>query len=226
MGILLGMLVFILAVAVGVVVFVVYKANALKNKVEDAAIDAAKQVIIENAPKVGKVIKDKVNSKLNLLVILISMCSFTSFSQSDTVKMTCCSSKDSVKNYNTYLGGDISLSNGNDFKTNTFISMEYGVCSANFGAAVVFGRGNIDGMGRKGDNLTNYFLEGKVMGYIPIGNLVSTVMFGYGGYVNTPNMFIEYGAGIGYTKKNITYGILYSNWGGTNYITPNISYNF
>ncbi len=228
MGILLGLLIFVLAVGVSVLLFGVYKANQMKNKVEGAVVDGIKQVIVENAPKVAKSVSEKVNKKINPMVFLILFSSFTSFSQIVVVKPHADSTivSDTVVNdFVPYIGGGISLSSGSDFYVNSYASIEFGMNKSNFGMAMVIGRGNLSGINST-DNIRNYYYEGKVMGYMPMGKVISSVMFGYGGYFDTPHMFIEYGMGISYTRGKISYGVLYSNWDGIDYITPNISYNF
>ena len=61
---------------------------------------------------------------------------------------------------------------------------------------------------------------------MPLGDLSGSVIFGYGGYFNSSRNFIEYGAGISYKVKHISYGVMVSNWDGVTYVTPNITYNF
>lgn len=45
------------------VLFVVYKANKFKNKVEDTVIDGVKQVIVEHGPEAVKYVKNKIENK-------------------------------------------------------------------------------------------------------------------------------------------------------------------
>lgn len=56
-----------LAILLGVVViailFVVYKANKFKNRVEDTVIDGVKQVIVEHGPEAVKYVKNKIDKK-------------------------------------------------------------------------------------------------------------------------------------------------------------------
>lgn len=45
------------------ILFVVYKANRFKNKVEDTVIDGVKQVIVEHGPEAVKYVKNKIEKK-------------------------------------------------------------------------------------------------------------------------------------------------------------------
>ena len=45
------------------ILFVVYKANRFKNKVEDTVIDSVKQVIVEHGPEAVKYVKNKIEKK-------------------------------------------------------------------------------------------------------------------------------------------------------------------
>jgi hypothetical protein len=53
----LGILLVVIAFTI---LFVVYKVNKLKNKVEDTVIDGVKQVIVEHGPEAVKYVKNKV----------------------------------------------------------------------------------------------------------------------------------------------------------------------
>lgn len=125
-----------------------------------------------------------------------------------------------------YASIGLSLSNGDDFNTGSYSSVEYGINYHNLSLGAVFGRGNLDGIFRKGDALRNYYFEVKSVGNFPVGILNGSVLFGWGGYFNTSHLFIEYGMGISYSHKKMTYGMTYSNWDGTDYMTPSITFNF
>jgi hypothetical protein len=45
------------------ILFVVYKANRFKNKVEDTVIDSVKQVIVEHGPEAVKYVTKKIEKK-------------------------------------------------------------------------------------------------------------------------------------------------------------------
>jgi hypothetical protein len=53
----------LLGVVVIVILFVVYKANKFKNRVEDTVIDGVKQVIVEHVPGAVKYVKNKIDKK-------------------------------------------------------------------------------------------------------------------------------------------------------------------
>ena len=45
------------------ILFVIYKANRFKNKVEDTVIDGVKQVIVEHGPEAVKYVTKKIDKK-------------------------------------------------------------------------------------------------------------------------------------------------------------------
>ena len=45
------------------ILFVIYKANRFKNKVEDTVIDGVKQVIVEHGPEAVKYVTKKIEKK-------------------------------------------------------------------------------------------------------------------------------------------------------------------
>lgn len=151
--------------------------------------------------------------KVLLLVCLIST---AVFAQSD-------STKSKITGY-TSLG--LSVSTGNDFLSTSYPSLEGGIMRDNLCLGIVAGRGNFVGMGQKSDNIQNYYYEGKMTACLPLGILTGSVIFGYGGYFKSKHMFIEYGGGVSYTKGNISYGVLCSNWDNVVYLTPSITLNF
>lgn len=155
---------------------------------------------------------------LTLLILTISLTSFAQTKDSLVVK-----EKAKVCGY---LALGLSITNSSDFLNSNYLSLEGGATYKDFGAALVVGRGNLEGMFSKTDKIENYYLEGKVFYGFPIKMITLTPFIGYGGYINTKHMFIEYGAGISYTYKSVGFGLSYSNWDGVNYITPCVSYNF
>jgi hypothetical protein len=136
--------------------------------------------------------------------------------------------KDSTKAKVTgYASLGFSTSNGNDFKAASYVAVESGIMFKNVALGGIFGRGNLTGMGRKTDVIANYYYEVKASGYLPIyDNLTCDVLFGWGGYFNSNHRLIEYGVGMVYQQGKIGYGVMYSNWDGVNYVTPNITFNF
>jgi ABC-type methionine transport system permease subunit len=53
----------VLVVIAGIALFVTYKANKFKNKVEDTVIDAVKETIVKHGPETVKYIKNKIEKK-------------------------------------------------------------------------------------------------------------------------------------------------------------------
>jgi hypothetical protein len=125
-----------------------------------------------------------------------------------------------------YLSIGLSVTNSSDFLTSSYTGLEGGIMYRDFGTGLVFGRGSLRGLGSDSDDITNYFVEGKVSYSHTFKMVTFTPFFGYGGYINTKHKFIEYGIGASYTIKNISIGVAFSNWDETNYLTPNITYNF
>lgn len=125
-----------------------------------------------------------------------------------------------------YISMGLSVTNSSDFLTSSYTGIEGGITYRDFGTGLVFGRGSLRGLGSDSDDITNYFVEGKVSYSHTFKMVTFTPFVGYGGYVNTKHKFIEYGIGASYSINNISIGVAFSNWDGTNYLTPNITYNF
>lgn len=128
--------------------------------------------------------------------------------------------------YTPYVSVGLSMSNMDNFRNGSYFSLETGVCRDNVALGVVIGRGNITGMFKNGDAISNYYYEPKATVTFPLGKLTGTAIFGIGGYFGSSHMLIEYGSGVYYQIGKVAYGMLYSNWDGVDYITPNITYNF
>jgi|ERR1035437_272104 hypothetical protein len=157
--------------------------------------------------------------KKTLFLLLICLVSTSVTAQCDSTK--------TKEKPSGYLSAGLSTSNGNNFKAVSYVALEGGVMYKNVTLGAIFGRGNLIGMGRNTDVLGNYYYEFKTSGYLPIyGNLTCDVLFGWGGYFNSTHFLIEYGVGMVYNIGKIGYGVMYSNWDGVNYITPNITFNF
>jgi hypothetical protein len=150
-----------------------------------------------------------------VVLLVMSMWVITAFAQ------------DSTKcKFNKYISLGLSLSNNTDFKSGSYSSLEFGLMSDDISFGAVFGRGNLNDAFNKNDIIGNYFYELKVSPSYKLGKLSGNIVLGYGGYFSTSHNFIEYGNGISYTHKKLTYGILVSNWDGVDYITPSITFNF
>jgi hypothetical protein len=161
-----------------------------------------------------------VNKKITMKKILFLACvlfASTAFAQT----------KDSVK-YSPitgYVSLGLSMTNSSDFVSSSYTGLEGGICYKNLSVGAIFGRGSLRGMWSEGDNIKQYFYEVKATGTKEFGCITGSVLFGYGGYFNTSHHFIEYGAGIGYNYKDFSFGLTCSNWDGTTYITPCVTYN-
>jgi hypothetical protein len=119
-----------------------------------------------------------------------------------------------------YSGVGISLGNEiTNFKESAYLSIENGLMFHDFYGGIVLGNGDL----RLEDK--NYFYEIKAGYSFPIGILSGNTFFGYGRYFESSG-FIEYGTGISYSCKKVSFGVSYSNWAGNDYITPSITYNW
>jgi hypothetical protein len=127
---------------------------------------------------------------------------------------------------NKYVSWGVSMSNNSDFNTGSYSSLEFGVIYNDVAAGLVFGRGSLQGVFDKTDNIRNYFYELKVSPSFPIGKVYGNIILGVGGYIDTKHNFIEYGLGVSYTHKKIGYGVSFTNWDGVDYVTPSITFNF
>jgi len=125
-----------------------------------------------------------------------------------------------------YLSYGLSMANSTDFRASSYTGIEGGVMYDNIGVGVVFGRATLQGLGRRTDNINEYFYEVKTSASFPIGKLSGSVILGYGGYFGSSRNFIEYGGGITYNVNKFGYGVSCTNWGGIAYITPSITFNF
>jgi len=61
-GVLIALAIILGLIAIAIL-FVVYKANRFKNKVEDTVIDSVKQVIVEHGPEAVKYVTKKIEKK-------------------------------------------------------------------------------------------------------------------------------------------------------------------
>jgi hypothetical protein len=53
----------IMGLMAAAVLFVVYKANKFKNRIEDTVVDGVKQVIVDHGPEAVKYVKGKIKKK-------------------------------------------------------------------------------------------------------------------------------------------------------------------
>ena len=59
----LVVLAIILVLIASAVIFIVYKANKFKKRIEDTVVDGVKQVIVEHGPEAVKYVKGKIEKK-------------------------------------------------------------------------------------------------------------------------------------------------------------------
>ena len=148
----------------------------------------------------------------NLVLLLICVLAFNSFAQ-DSCKVT------------KYVSVGLSMTNGDEFVSNAFNSIDFGVTKHDISMGVSLGRGNLKGMFRESDDLKNYYYEFKVSPSFPLGYISLNLLLGVGGYFKTPTSFIEYGFGFSHSYKSFSYGCSFSNWDGLNYVSPSITFN-
>ena len=118
---------------------------------------------------------------------------------------------------------------GTTFNEVSYPSIEGGiVCNNEISFGVQIGRNQTKDIFKKDDAIQNYYWEVKLSPVFKLGPIDGNVSFGLGNYFKTDisNYFADYGFGISKTYYKITYGIGASNWAGTNYLTPSITYNF
>lgn len=164
-----------------------------------------------------------------LFTILAIFATLFATAQCNTDSTSACSSK---TKFSPYLSFGVSLTNSNEateqtrFSVRNYMGLEGGVCYGNLGLGAVLGRSFLLGSFASDDHINNYFAEVKSTVTQPVGNVNVTGLFGYGTYLGTKRNFIEYGLGMSYSINKFAYGMTFSNWDGTNFVTPSITYNF
>ena len=164
--------------------------------------------------------------KLFTLALLCLSLSLVAQTKIDSVKTKVATTDTSKLKVCGYLSWGISVTNSSNFFESSYTGLEGGITYGDFGAGLIFGRGSLSGLGSKGDNIQNYFYEAKTFYSHPIGKFTPSILFGFGGYIATKHNFIEFGAGVSYSVKKMSYGITVSDWDGKPYLTPSVTYNF
>ncbi len=156
-----------------------------------------------------------------ILVLLTLMIS--AFVSAQTIE----SKEESKIGYYGALGLSIGNSSDSDFQHTSYPSIEAGITKDNVTLGLAVGRSNLADFGKelKGSNINNYWYEAKGTASTPIGITNGYIVLGVGNYINTDTVFIEYGAGINYTLKKITYFVQASNWDRVWYNSVGVSFN-
>jgi hypothetical protein len=136
-----------------------------------------------------------------------------------------CAQENTTK-LSVYISAGLSISNtrGANFSYSSYPSIEAGIMKKNASLGLVLGRNNLDSL--DSDRISNYWYEVKGALYLPLGNYNGYALLGIGNYMNTSQFFIEYGLGCSYAWKHFGVFAQASNWDGTWYATPGISYTF
>ena len=151
-------------------------------------------------------------------VLIIALTSFTlnSYAQTDSTKK---------KSLDCYFAASVSMSTGDNFKQNSYPSIELGVCFKNIAFGINTGRFNFDESPYGVEKYDYYYYELKTVAYFPLGSLKGYAIAGWGQY--KPNhSFIEYGGGFVYSIKKFDLIMQVSNWDRIVYLSPGIAYNF
>lgn len=125
-----------------------------------------------------------------------------------------------------YVSAGWSISNTFDttLAYSSYPSIEAGLMKNNFSLGLVFGRANLSGFNH--DNSSNYWYELKAGLYFPVGKFNGYALLGLGNYISSERFFVEYGAGASYSFNKFGVFAQASNWDGTWYVTPGVSYTF
>ena len=119
----------------------------------------------------------------------------------------------------------ISISNGATFKDATFPWIEVGLDYEKFDVGLNLGRGSLN---FKDDDITQYYAELKgSTDIVTFSTVKGYAICGVGTFLNTKQVFIEYGlgAGVTLTKKSVV-TVQYSNWNKDNYVSFGIQTSF
>jgi hypothetical protein len=122
-----------------------------------------------------------------------------------------------ISKFKPYVSLGVAISSDPDYVNGSSPSIEVGVIKENVSFGLCIGRNTFDYKGD--DKLSNYCYEVK-------GILNGSVILGAGQYFKSSGTFIEYGFGLSYDIKNISYGIAYSNFDRVDFISPSITYIF
>lgn len=151
--------------------------------------------------------------KLILLVALFA--SVFTFAQTETTE----------SKFSPYIAGGISIGNDNGtdltFSEMSCASIEVGVMYENLSFALVTGLNSFS----TADQIGEYFYEGKVVASKSLGYVDGFVLAGVGSFFGRGDIFIEYGVGLSKEFEGFGTFVQVSNWNGTMYVTPGISFS-
>lgn len=144
-------------------------------------------------------------SLLTTLLLVIAV-AFTSNAQTDV-----------------YAAGGVSIGNSgtSDFASTSYPSLELGIMRDNYSVGLVAGLSDFN------DNSTSWY-------ELKLSHTVLSNDDGYGVYIlggvgtydGSQRVFIEYGTGVSYSWEHLGIFTQASNWDGSWYITPGLSYTF
>lgn len=157
------------------------------------------------------------------IILLLCLITTISYGQKHTVILKQTDTISVPVKFKPYISIGVSLSNNDKISDGASQSIEVGFTKENISLGLSIGR---DTFNYSSDKLSNYYVEPKITGSLPFGVLTGTLIFGVGKYINSTSNFIEYGSGLIYSVKQISYGITYSNFNKVDYISPSITYTF
>lgn len=118
-----------------------------------------------------------------------------------------------------YVSTSISFPNTADIKNNAYPTIEMGMMEKNVTFGICLGVNSF--------NSDRFFMEAKTTAYFPIGAVKGFGLLGVGVNSLNTHLFIEYGTGLSFSlNKTFDLSFAVSNWDGTTYLTPCITYNF
>jgi hypothetical protein len=148
-----------------------------------------------------------------ILVMVMMLMTTLTFSQDSTISVS------------PYISAGLSMSNGDDFKTSSYPSVEAGIMVENISIGGVFGRNNL--LSTSPETIDNYWWEVKTAVSYPIGLVSIYGLFGVGAYIDREyGMFVEYGLGASKEFNNLGIFVQASSWDGIWYVTPGLLYSF
>jgi hypothetical protein len=153
--------------------------------------------------------------KTKTIIAILLLFSIASYSQN----------VDQKKHLNSYVSASLSMSGGDNFKLNSYPSLEVGAFATdNLSFGLNIGRLNLDKSPYSCEKLDNYYYELKSSATFPLGSIKGFIVGGWGQYYNTT--FLEYGGGIIYSVNKFDFVLQVSNWDKATYLSPGIVYNF